>query len=424
MFDQNERTFMLRAMIGSAIVINGERKGRLIDIVTSISSTAGSIKSLTIKYNSSIGVKNVPWVNVKNLKSNLIILSDENIRHAEKWQRPDQSDFELGARVLGQKLLDLENRAVCVARDVRLVLKSGELHVSEIDFAPFPHTRGNVFRYLSEWFCRLLGGTLRNRIVSFSNVVIPSLGMSGWNAIKQKIQPIDLAELLAEAGIVERILAFNNLEDRLAAAVLRCAQPRFRSELIHTIGVARAAQLVATMKPVDALQVLSVLPLIKIEEILDRIQGMDARKIRYLLANKTNETAHFLACRGIRFLPTATVQQVMSDYCRLAPAAEGLPYIYVVDEGERLLGVVSVDCLLRANTEDTLADIMTFRPVQLRQADPIEKASRLFLRYDFLALPVVDHLGRLAGVVSRKEIDFIARNYLSGAMLNVPDHIF
>ncbi len=78
---------------------------------------------------------------------------------------------------------------------------------------------------------------------------------------------------------------------------------------------------------------------------------------------------------------------------------EKIVYFYVTDEEDRLVGVVPTRRLLAAAPEEPLGDLMVTGLVTVSAADTVQAAAEAFLRHRFLALPVVDPLGRLVGVV-------------------------
>ncbi len=93
-----------------------------------------------------------------------------------------------------------------------------------------------------------------------------------------------------------------------------------------------------------------------------------------------------------------TVQQAL-DAIRREGAGEKLVYFYVVDEGERLLGVLPTRRLLTAGLEQPLKQVMISRVVAIPHSATILEACELFIMHRFLAFPVVDEQRRILGVV-------------------------
>ena len=87
------------------------------------------------------------------------------------------------------------------------------------------------------------------------------------------------------------------------------------------------------------------------------------------------------------------------EHLRRNPPAERIMYLYVVDGGGRLAGVVPTRQLLLTPLERPIDDIMTKRVVSLRGGSTVRDACELFALHRFLALPVIDGQGVLRGVV-------------------------
>ncbi len=80
--------------------------------------------------------------------------------------------------------------------------------------------------------------------------------------------------------------------------------------------------------------------------------------------------------------------------------AETIYYAYIIDEARKLIGVVSLRDLLTARPRQQIAQIMDTEPVWVRADEEQEEAARLVARYDLLALPVLDNNDRLVGIVT------------------------
>jgi len=110
-------------------------------------------------------------------------------------------------------------------------------------------------------------------------------------------------------------------------------------------------------------------------------------------------------------LPEAsTVGDAVEAIRRHGDGAAGPYYVYAVDASERLVGVVSMRDLVLARPATPLARVMHRGVVGVAAADGPEAVARAFRRHRFVALPVVDDAGRLAGVVTADQvIDSIQR---------------
>jgi magnesium transporter len=95
-----------------------------------------------------------------------------------------------------------------------------------------------------------------------------------------------------------------------------------------------------------------------------------------------------------------TVQETLEYLRGKHPAAEQAYYLYAVDDGHRLEGVVSLRQLVVAEPGDRIGSIMAPDVFRVHVNDDQEEVARQAQHYNLVALPVVDDSGVLAGVIS------------------------
>jgi magnesium transporter len=87
-------------------------------------------------------------------------------------------------------------------------------------------------------------------------------------------------------------------------------------------------------------------------------------------------------------------------------------YLYVVDNDDKLLGVIDVKELLLADDKALLEDIMIKNVISLRKESTLRDASNMFSRYDFRAMPVTDAEDRMVGVVRYRDVVKLTHHFL------------
>ncbi len=102
--------------------------------------------------------------------------------------------------------------------------------------------------------------------------------------------------------------------------------------------------------------------------------------------------------------PSWNVGRVMDYLSETAELPERFFELYVVDPGYRLLGAVQLDRLLRAKRPIPISNIMDEERRRVRATEDQEEVARLFERYDLVAAPVVDEQDRLVGVVTVDDV--------------------
>ncbi len=105
-----------------------------------------------------------------------------------------------------------------------------------------------------------------------------------------------------------------------------------------------------------------------------------------------------------------TVRQAMEQVRRDAPKKETIYYIYVVDEDRKLLGFVSLKDIILAEPDETIGIILHEDVVSVNVREDQEKASNLVIKYDLIALPVVNDENQLIGIITHDDaIDIVSQ---------------
>jgi magnesium transporter len=87
-------------------------------------------------------------------------------------------------------------------------------------------------------------------------------------------------------------------------------------------------------------------------------------------------------------------------------------YLYVVDDQDKLLGVIDIKELLMAKGADRLGDIMTETIISLNPDNTLKEASAMFARYGFRAIPVTDENGKILGVIHYRDMMNLNHRFL------------
>lgn len=202
----------------------------------------------------------------------------------------------------------------------------------------------------------------------------------------------------------EALARLRELPAELAVEVLEHMDPEDASALLARLRKGEAADFVEEMWPDKAVDVLEELPPSVREEVLSRVEPAEARVIRELIAYP-HDTAGGLMSPDVVALPEdLTVEEAIERLRQMADEAETLYYAYVVDEDRRLRGVLSMRDLILSPPKTPIREILRRDVVTVPVDADAEEVARIFDRYHFLALPVVDAEGRLLGIVTFDDV--------------------
>ncbi|MCA9032775.1 MAG: magnesium transporter, partial [Planctomycetaceae bacterium] len=139
------------------------------------------------------------------------------------------------------------------------------------------------------------------------------------------------------------------------------------------------------------------------EAIMPLIAQAERAEIRKLLSYP-EESAGSIMTTEYASLPAGIKAREALDKLRVqAPSRETIYYIYITDEERHLMGFLSLRKLIQAKPDTELAKLMDRDVIYVRVTDDQEDVANEIRRYDFIAIPVVDANGRLAGIVTHDD---------------------
>lgn len=234
----------------------------------------------------------------------------------------------------------------------------------------------------------------------------------GPEAVREAVSefhPEDIAELLEDLSAREAVVLVRALATETAADVVERLSPHRQVLVFNAIDTGRAVELLSEMNPddrVDLLQELEEGDAAALLAALERREPEAAEEVRELVQYEP-ETAGGLMTTEFASLPPETkVWEAMEAARRFGreELAELLYYIYVCSPADELLGVVSLRDLILSEPGQALSEIMTENVFQVSAFDDQEKVAHEIARYDLAALPVVDSVSRMLGVVTVDDV--------------------
>jgi len=219
-----------------------------------------------------------------------------------------------------------------------------------------------------------------------------------------KLHPVDLADRLLRLSESERAELLTHLpREHAAAALAELYEDQFE-EVTKGLGKDRLVELVGELEHDDAADILGEIEEDKREELLEALPAEVSDPIEVLLQYPEDTAGGIMSDR---FITLSTAETVQACQQRLRETADrekdDISYLYVLDENERLVGVVPLRELVFASPAATVQEVM-IREVQcLRVDDDQEEVARRFEFYGYLGLPVLDKVGKLVGVVHASE---------------------
>lgn len=228
-----------------------------------------------------------------------------------------------------------------------------------------------------------------------------------------KLHAADVARLLARLDDAEAEQSFALLyadDSAKAADVLAEMEPQDAVRMLEERSSKQVARILGELGPDDAAEIVSALPPSMARGVLSELELTGQPQVEDLLAY-AEETAGRIMNPEVFALPhDYTVSQAIEAVrTSRSEDLEMVFYLYVVDEDRRLVGVCSLRDLLLRRPDERLDEVMNDRLVSVSVDTDQEEVAHLVARYNYLALPVVDHENRLVGMITVDDVIDIIR---------------
>lgn len=419
--------FHLSGLIGTAAAADGKRIGTLSDLVVVDKDKVAEVTHACVERPFGRAALIVPWAQVLSLSDDEVVL---DVADEEAYAQPlPAGAVLLKDYILDKKVLDVAEAEVEMVYDIRLSLRGRALYVVEVEISRYALLRRLGLGWLAGLLYRSsarpgpapaeaglpVERRRSHRTVPWSYVQpLPENIGSFKGAIKlkvlkdelAKIPPVDVADILEELDHDQRVAVFHELETGQASDTLEELDPKFQRDLIAAIKKEKAAQLINEMTPGQGADLLAALPMAEARALLKLMDPAKAAKIGSILREQEARIADFTASRFLKFAPETTVAQARAVLQRVAHEHDNdaVMYLYVLDAAGVLLGIVAMRDLLLSDDATPLSAIMRAKTVRLGPDNTMKEAARLFKRYGFRAIPVVDAGGRMLGVLPYRDI--------------------
>ena len=215
-----------------------------------------------------------------------------------------------------------------------------------------------------------------------------------------EMHPVDVAGVLTALADEDRQRLLLLLDVERVALVLVELDYESQFRLLHLAGAARASAVLVKMPADEVAELLRSLEPAAAERLLQLVGGQEAISLRNLMVYPADSAGGIMTNEFIALRENMTAQQAIDVMRKIGPDAETIYYIYVTDQADRLVGVLSLRELIVAAANQEIGAIMTRSVIKVAIDTDQEQVAKTIARYDLLAVPVVDERERLVGIVT------------------------
>ena len=227
-------------------------------------------------------------------------------------------------------------------------------------------------------------------------------------ALIDSLQPADQADLVEGLSNADQIALLSQLHPADSADVLEEMEDADAAALAELLPLADLADILDEMEADEAADVLGDLSPELVAEALREME--EPGEIIPLLQYPDDTAGGLMTPAVVTLRPFWRAARALEELRRVGPDADSAYYLFVTDRKGILLGVVRLRDLVVAPPETVVEAMMDLNVVSVPVTADQEDCARILSRYGFLALPVVDELGRLTGVITADDLIEVAED--------------
>lgn len=226
----------------------------------------------------------------------------------------------------------------------------------------------------------------------------------GLRAALAEENAVDIADFIGCFPEEKATVAFRTLTKELAADVFSNLLPDMQQVIVESVNDTELSEIVEDLFVDDAVDMLEEMPANVVKRVLKNATPETRTLINQFLKYPENSAGSIMTAEFIDLRKNMTVSGAIKRIRRSGADSEMIYTCYVIDDSRLLEGVVTVKDLLLSADEQLIETIMERDVITAQTTEDREEAAKRMMRYDLLAMPVVDHENRLVGMVTVDDV--------------------
>ena len=219
--------------------------------------------------------------------------------------------------------------------------------------------------------------------------------------ILSEMNAADIASLFEELDVNELVIVYRLLPKDLAADTFVEIEPDNQETLIHSFSDSELKEIMDELYLDDTVDIIEEMPANVVKRILRSTDADTRSKINQILRYPEDSAGSIMTIEFVRLKKNMTVSEALTRIRRTGVDKETIYTCYVTEESNnKLIGLITAKALLLADEDDVIGDIMETNVIYVNTHQDKEEVAGFFDKYHFLALPVVDEENRLVGIVT------------------------
>ncbi|MFZ3071327.1 MAG: CBS domain-containing protein [Anaerolineaceae bacterium] len=309
---------------------------------------------------------------------------------------PKGHELLLKQRVLDQQIVDIEGKRLVRVNDLQIARKGVDFYLTGVDASGNGLLRRLGMEGLGKSVAKALNKTTQTQVIPWEFVASiehdDPLRLSVSQSRLVQMPPADIASILDDLDSHTSKALLQGFPNEELADTLEESSQEVQQAVLSHLHPERAADVLEEMDPDEAADVLADMDDQTSEHLLALMENENAEEVRSLLGYPETSSGGIMTTEFAWLPDVYTVEQALT-YLRSSEDAledEFMFYVYILDDQQRLKGVVSLRDLVTSPLDQPLSKWYDDDPVRVNPLTPQEESAYLVAKYDLMAIPVVE----------------------------------
>ena len=249
---------------------------------------------------------------------------------------------------------------------------------------------------------------MEKRIEELENQIKDLLNDKKYHQIRELLVDLneaDIAEIIETIDNKEDVVRiFRLLPKDSAADVFSYIPVEYEQMIIESLTNREIGQIMNDLYSDDAVDMLEEMPANVVKKVLAATDKETRRDINSLLKYPEDSAGSIMMVEYVDLRAYMSVSDAIDRIRQTGVDKETINTCYVTDAQKHLLGIVTLREIILAKTDENIKDLMTENVITFHTLDDQEEVAKQFQKYDFGAMPVVDNENRLVGIITVDDV--------------------
>ena len=390
--------------------LNSRKVGRIYDIIADIAGMYPRINALIISTGLRKKLLYYPWKYVRNIIEGRHVVLENTDQYTEP-SRLAENELRLRATFWDKQIVDIAGSKVVRVNDLHILKDGIKLWIVHVDvgFKGLLRRLGwlRFVNFIIKW---LFDYELKDKFIPWKYVQpitsvddFKSLSLIIPHSKLSELHPADLADILIDLGADERMLIFNSFDDETASDILQEFPLKMRLLIAESLEHDRLARILDETPMDEVVDLLGEMPMETVNALYRLLPEEKVDQIKELMQHSPRVAGSLMNTEFISAQERETAGQVLNKIKKVAGDVESIYYIYVLNDKDVPIGVLTLKQLLMSDRKKIVGEIMRGNVVRVKIDTRIKAVAEIFYKYNFTVVPVVDENDRIEGIITMKD---------------------